>query len=141
MIHILLLVWWGIHCHRMQISFGVFNQSFFIWIINFVSWLQEKRAYSLAKPLRTMQINSSLSTITPTASNQSLAALILCKNPLIVSVPFSIFCSPIFIFKILALEVEANRYSKVFQTSLALLIPTTKENFEGSATMWDSTKE
>ena len=82
-----------------------------------------------------MQINSSLSTVTPTTSNGSLAALILYKNPLIVPVPFYIFCSPIFIFKILGLEVEANRYSKAFQTSLALLIPTTKENFEGSATM------
>ena len=33
-------------CLRMQISFGIFNQIFFIWMINFESWLQKKSEHT-----------------------------------------------------------------------------------------------
>ena len=74
-----------------------------------------------------MHINSSLSTMTPTTSNLSLVILIFCKKPFTESLAFLRLWSSSFRFKILALEVEVNLYSRVFQTSFKLVIPITRE--------------
>ena len=89
--------------------------------------VEQKCANSLGKPRRTMQRSYSFSTTTPTARRLSLAILIFCKNTFTESLPFLRLCSLSFKFRMLALEVEVNLYSKMFQTSLELVIPTTRE--------------
>ena len=88
---------------------------------------EQKCAISLESPLSTMQISSLLSTITPTERSLSNATLIFWRNEFTNSLPFLILCSSSLRFKMLAYDVEMNLCSKVFHTSLELMIPTTNE--------------
>ena len=91
----------------------------------------QKWANFLGSPLSTIQINSSLSTTTPTARSLSWAILIFYKKLFTESLPFLRLCNSSLRFKIFALEVEVNLCSRVLQTYLELVIPTTSEKTYG----------
>ena len=74
-----------------------------------------------------MQMSSSLSTTTPTARSLSRAILIFCRKLFTESGPFLRLCSSNFRLRIFALEVEVNLCSRVFHTSLEVVIPTMRE--------------